>query len=71
MLERPTRTAHEQSEFARARAAEKLRHTVENRKAARIVANQALDAQDCMRLLSMLGLEPADEDMDGPGRPYA
>ncbi|MHA6795901.1 hypothetical protein ACVGVM_20645 [Pseudonocardia bannensis] len=59
--ERPTRTVQEQNHFAHARAAEKLRQAADSDKAARIVAKQAVDAQDCQRLLSMLGLDYPDE----------
>ncbi|WP_214369271.1 hypothetical protein [Pseudonocardia sp. H11422] len=69
--DRPTRTVQEQNHFAEARAAEKIRQAIDNDKAARIVARQAVDAQDCQRLLSMLGLDPPDEGLPDTRHPHA
>jgi hypothetical protein len=50
----------ENGEFQRTRAREQLHLLVLRGQAARTVAKQSADADDCRRLLSMLGLdEPA------------
>jgi hypothetical protein len=69
--ERQPRTVYEQNRLARARAAEKIRQTAESGRVVRIVAEHAVDAQDYIRLLSMLGLEPADWRIDDTVRPQA
>jgi hypothetical protein len=45
-----------EADLARIEAEEKL-HAEQQRKAVRVVAGAALDAEDCRSLLSMLGLE--------------
>ena len=49
----------EQSEFAEARAAEKVETERRNAMAARAVASHSTDASDCVSLLMMLGLDAA------------
>jgi len=51
----------EQGRFAEVRASEKIHYAVQNRKAAHTVAFHSSDAQDCMNLLAMLGLDNLDE----------
>jgi hypothetical protein len=50
-------TRHENGAFQRARARERLHLLLQRGQAARTVAQQAADADDCHRLLSMLGLD--------------
>ena len=51
----------EQGRFAEVRASEKIHYAVQNRKAAHTVAFHSSDAQDCMNLLAMLGLDNLDD----------
>jgi hypothetical protein len=46
--------------ITRARAAQENHSAVQNARAAKTVASHAADAEDCDRLLAMLGLEAAD-----------
>jgi hypothetical protein len=48
---------HEQSDFAEARAAEKAETLRQNAVAARTVASHSENADDCVSLLAMLGLD--------------
>ncbi|MCM6773654.1 hypothetical protein NDR87_09250 [Nocardia sp. CDC159] len=48
---------HDQSDFAEARAAEKAESARLGALAARAVASHSTDADDCVRLLTMLGLD--------------
>lgn len=48
--------------FAEARAAEKVHNSLQNHRAARTVAHHAVDTQDCMHLLAMLGLRIGDRN---------
>jgi hypothetical protein len=50
-------TRRENGAFQRARARERLQLLVLRGQAARTVAQQSADADDCRRLLSMLGLD--------------
>jgi hypothetical protein len=52
------------NEFAEARAAERERSELQNDRATRVVAGNAIDAQDCRSLLLMLGLTGS---VDGSG----
>jgi hypothetical protein len=47
----------ERDRLAEARADEKIQTVIQNGKAARTVADHADNADDCQRLLEMLGLE--------------
>jgi len=63
-------TRHENGEFQRARARERIQLLALRGQAARTVAQQSADADDCRRLLSMLGLDeplPAVPPADGSG----
>jgi hypothetical protein len=53
-------SAHEHGEFARARAHAEHAELVLRGRALRTVAYRSVDAEDCRRLLSMLGLGVAD-----------
>ena len=61
--------------FEQARASERANDKIQNGRAARTVADHAVDVQDCARLLAMLGLEdygtegPAVHHGSGPGSP--
>lgn len=57
----------EHGRFAEARAAEKVHNSVQNRRAARTVAHHAVDTQDCMRLLAMLGLRTVEQKQHDQG----
>lgn len=57
-----TSATREQGRFAEARASEKIHCAIQNSKAVRTVADHAIDAEDCRRLLAMLGLD-AEEGM--------
>jgi hypothetical protein len=48
---------HENGAFQQARARERIRQVALRGQAARTVAQQSVDADDCRRLLSMLGLD--------------
>jgi hypothetical protein len=48
---------HENGAFERARAREQLQQVALRGQAARTVAQQSANADDCRRLLSMLGLD--------------
>ncbi|MFD0362880.1 hypothetical protein ACFQZZ_15660 [Nocardia sp. GCM10030253] len=48
---------HEQSDFAEARAAEKAETARQSAIAARTVASHSENAEDCVSLLAMLGLD--------------
>ncbi|WP_228002327.1 hypothetical protein [Nocardia australiensis] len=48
---------HEQSEFAESRAAEKAETARQSAIAARTVASHSENAEDCVSLLAMLGLD--------------
>jgi hypothetical protein len=50
-------TLHRAGEFARARDKAEVDAMAMRHRAARTVAEQAVDAADCSRLLSMLGLD--------------
>ena len=50
-------TRHENGAFERARARERLQLIAVRGQAARTVAQQSAGADDCRRLLSMLGLD--------------
>ncbi len=64
----PDRTGY-RSEFVEARAAELARLVIQDRRAARVVAGNSVDAEDCMSLLLMLGLTPpAGEEEHVPYR---
>jgi hypothetical protein len=52
------RTVGRDSEFVEARTAEREAALVQNRRAAHVVAGNAVDATDCRDLLLMLGLTP-------------
>jgi hypothetical protein len=47
----------ERDRLAEARADEKIHTVIQNGRAARTVADHSSDADDCQRLLEMLGLE--------------
>jgi hypothetical protein len=49
-----------QGRFAEARAVEQSHNAIQNRNATRTVACYASDAEDCERLLDMLGLYAGD-----------
>lgn len=49
-------TSVPRNEFAQARAAERVRTEMQNDRATRVVAGNAVDAEDCRSLLMMLGL---------------
>jgi hypothetical protein len=53
---RPASPPREPSQFAKARALAEIDITIQRDRAARTVASHALDANDCHRLLAMLGL---------------
>jgi hypothetical protein len=59
-LARHASPIREQGRFAEARASEKIHCAIQNRKAVRTVADHATDAEDCQRLLEMLGLDAVD-----------
>jgi hypothetical protein len=48
------------SRFSEARAIEQAHSAIQNERATRTVAGHAADAEDCGRLLAMLGLEAQD-----------
>jgi hypothetical protein len=50
----------EHGRFAEARESEKIHCAIQNSKAIRTVADHATDADDCRRLLAMLGLDAVD-----------
>jgi hypothetical protein len=52
--------AHGAGEFAKARARAESELMVRRVRATRTVAGQAVDGEDCARLLAMLGLDGAD-----------
>lgn len=56
----------EESEFAKARALAKIDITAQRNRATRTVASQAVDAEDCSRLLAMLGLGTEEDDTTSP-----
>jgi len=66
----PTPPHREPGQLARSRDSEKTWQTVQNRRAARTVASQALDGHDCLALLAMLGLEPTDGKPERPPAPW-
>jgi L-arabinose isomerase len=51
------RTRHELGQFAKARADAEVREDIQRGRAVHTVAGHSVDAEDCRRLLSMLGLE--------------
>lgn len=53
---RPASPPRESGQFAKARALAQRDITIQRDRAARTVASHAVDAEDCSRLLSMLGL---------------
>ncbi|MET9214376.1 MULTISPECIES: hypothetical protein [unclassified Nocardia] len=55
--ERHITLVQEQSEFAEARSAEKAENARQCAVAARTVASHSHDAEDCVSLLAMLGLD--------------
>ncbi|KAA2267027.1 hypothetical protein F0L68_00375 [Solihabitans fulvus] len=59
-LARHASPVNENDRFAELRASEKIHCEIQNGRAARLVAHHASDAQDCGRLLEMLGLEAVD-----------
>jgi hypothetical protein len=48
------------SRLTQARAVEQVHSAIQNARAARTVAGHAADADDCGRLLAMLGLDASD-----------
>lgn len=66
-----TTLVHDQSEFAESRAAEKAETERRCALAARAVASHSTDADDCVSLLSMLGLDAAAGKDLGPTQPGA
>lgn len=56
-LARHASPIREHGRFAEAREIEKLHCAIQNRRAVRTVADHATDAEDCQRLLEMLGLD--------------
>ena len=50
----------EQGRFAEARSNGQIQEAIQSGRAARTVADHAVDVQDCEELLAMLGLEAAD-----------
>jgi hypothetical protein len=58
-------TTHEYGEFAKARAHAEHEALILRGRAVRTVAYQSVDADDCRRLLSMLGLDDADRSYGG------
>jgi hypothetical protein len=48
---------HEHGEFAKARAQAECQALILRERAVRTIAYQAVDVEDCRRLLSMLGLD--------------
>lgn len=62
---RRTTLVHEHSEFAEARAAEKVACAKQNAAAARTVAGHSADADDCVHLLAMLGLDAMEGKLAG------
>ena len=59
-LARNASTKPGKGHFAEARAREQISDAIQNGKAARTVADHAVDAQDCKDLLAMLGLKATD-----------
>lgn len=59
-LARHTSPVATQGRFAQARAVEQSHNAVQNGRATRTVAEHASDAEDCGRLLAMLGLDAID-----------
>ncbi len=53
-------TADRHGHFAEVQAAYEITCDNQNRRAARVVAGQASDAEDCAEILAMLGLDAAD-----------
>jgi hypothetical protein len=54
---RPATPPRESSEFSQARAFAKSQENIQQALAARTVASHSVDAQECQRLLAMLGLD--------------
>ncbi|MFC4372517.1 hypothetical protein ACFO5K_00255 [Nocardia halotolerans] len=68
--ERHITLVHEQSEFAEARSAEKAETARQCAVAARTVASHSNDADDCVSLLAMLGLDAlAGKEVGAPHSP--
>lgn len=67
---RHTSPSRELSQFEKARALAQADITIQHDRAARTVASHAMDAEDCSRLLAMLGLgiEPDDPTGSDPAR---
>ncbi|MEO6089838.1 MAG: hypothetical protein ABIQ18_42690 [Umezawaea sp.] len=57
ITERRIGPVRERDRLAEARADEKIQTVIQNGKAARTVADHSDNADDCQRLLEMLGLE--------------
>jgi hypothetical protein len=53
---------HEEGEFAKSRAKARVDVLAMRDRATRTVAEQSVDADDCRRLLSMLGLDEVSAD---------
>ena len=60
MLARHTTPDPEHGRIFRARAVEQAHSTAQNARATRTVADHATDANDCVQLLEMLGLDAHD-----------
>jgi hypothetical protein len=59
-LARHTSPAPAQGRIVQARAVEQSHNAIQNHRATRTVADHAADAEDCGRLLAMLGLDAID-----------
>ncbi|MBB5157209.1 hypothetical protein [Saccharopolyspora phatthalungensis] len=59
-LARHAGAPQERGRFAEARASGQLQEAIQSGRAARTVADYAVNAQDCEELLAMLGLKAAD-----------
>lgn len=57
-------TPRRPNEFVEARASENARLVIQDRRAARVVASNSVDAEDCMSLLLMLGLTGCGSEQD-------
>ncbi|MCI2423654.1 hypothetical protein MOQ72_40240 [Saccharopolyspora sp. K220] len=66
-LVRHAGATNEQGRFAEARASGQIQEALQNGRAARTVADHAVDAQECKELLAMLGLTAADGKRRGRG----
>ncbi|MGW3473226.1 hypothetical protein ACWDKQ_33300 [Saccharopolyspora sp. NPDC000995] len=66
-LARYAGATREQGRFAKARASGQIQEAIQSGRAARTVADHAVDAQDCKELLAMLGLKAVDGTRRGRG----